>query len=202
MIVNPMKEHFNMTTLVLTLVPIKRAGTTYAPPVFVDMSDAHATAFVTAGSGVKVDGMDTIAATKLLNPKAPAVNAPASAVFEAAFGSATVTVAPTAAALTASVTKAPAAVADATGVITVNGGPAKSVGTVVLTFAVASGADVVATANVTVGMTANQAAAAVLAAIAAKPADYTSANTGATVTITPAAGKALTKFTVAVTGTN
>jgi len=191
-----------MTTLVLTLVPIKRAGTTYAPPVFVDMSDAHATAFVTAGSGVKVEGLDTIAATKLLKPTAPAVNAPSSAVFEAAFGATTVTVAPTAAALTASVTKAPAAVADATGVITVAGGPAKSVGTVVLTFAVASGADVVATANVTVGMTANQAAAAVLAAIAAKPADYTSANTGANVTITPATGKALTKFTVAVTGTN
>lgn len=186
--------------LIYTLKPVTSGANTYAAGQFVEMSAAHGASFITAGSGVNASTMDAIKVTALVQPAATAVAAPASATFEFCFSAATPT--PVAlAAITASVTTAPAK-ADDVGVITIAGGPAKSAGNLKVTIAVDSGADVVINAAIAKGDTAGVVGGTLMASFAATPVTSITPTTSATgvITLTPATGKNITKLTVAVTG--
>jgi len=188
--------------LVFTLKPTKAGTNKYEAGQFIDMSDTDGKAFVAANNGVDGSTMDPIAVTALMKPKAAPVALPASAKMDFVFSAPSkIAAGATAAALTASVTKAPAA-AGQTGVITVNGGPANSAGTIVVVMAIDGAADVTYTANIPKGTTAAQAGGLVEASFTPKT-GFTSATSGpGAVTITPnPATKNITKFTVTVTGT-
>ncbi len=188
--------------LVFTLKPTKAGTNKYEAGQFIDMSDTDGKAFVTANNGVDGSTMDPIAVTALMKPKAAAVALPASAKMDFVFTTpSTIAAGASAAALTASVTKVPAAVGQ-TGIVTVAGGPSNSVGTIVVVMAIDGAADVTYTANIPKGTTAAQAGALVETALTPKT-GFTSATSGpGAVTITPApATKNITKLTVTVTGT-
>ncbi len=175
--------------LVFSIKKLTNGGIEYAAGQFLVVSASDGAAMVTAGTAVACP-FDPLKIS--LDQATAAVAAPASANFAFAFGGRKAA-APALAAIKATVTSPLAT-------ITVTGGPAKSAGTIVVTYAIDGGPDKTVTGNIAKGDTAGVAAGAVVGANTDADLLLTSGALGV-INVAAAAGKAVTKLSVAVTGT-
>jgi hypothetical protein len=177
--------------LVFSIKNLTSGGQEYAAGQFIVVSASDGAAMVTAGTAVACP-FDPLKIT--LDKTTAATAAPASANFAYAFGARKKATAPVVPAAILATVTTPLTT------ITVTGGPAKSVGTIVVTYAIDTGADKTVTGNIAKGDTAGVAAGAVVGANTDADLLLTSGALGV-INVAAAAGKAVTKLTVAVTGT-
>lgn len=175
--------------LVFSIKKLTNGGIEYAAGQFIAVSAADGATMVGAGTAVACP-FDPIKVS--LDQTTAAVAAPASANFVFAFGGRKASVAAPA--------PIAATVTDPLKQITVTGGPAKTSGTIVVTYAIDGGADKTVTGNIAKGDTAGVAAGAVVGANTDADLVLTSGALGV-INVAAAASKAVTKLSVAVTGT-
>ena len=175
--------------LVFSIKNLTKGGQEYAAGQFIVASASDGQAMVTAGTAVACP-FDPLKVS--LDKTTAATAAPSSANFAFAFGgrkAATVVLAPITATVTTPLTT-----------ITVTGGPAKSAGTITVTYKIDTGSDKTVVANIAKNDTAGAVATAVVGANTDADLLLTSGALGV-INVAAAVGKAVTKLTVAVTGT-